>query len=213
MRRVSLATLVVAAALTLPGCFSLGGDEAPEIRRHSIDLPDMSAVQQAPDFGPVIVRQFASRARYEPRVVAIDGPGRVVYLDGDRWVEDPAEAVTTVLRESLATSGAFEAVAAATSEMQTDLVLDGSLLACDVLREPAGPWRVRLAVRLEVTDRRTGDMVAAESFDVQHALPGAGTDGLGAAVGRCVDDVVTQALASWRAAQAAADAEAPPASR
>ena len=68
-------------------------------------------------------------------------------------------------------------------------------------------------LRLEVTDRRTGDMVAAESFDVQHALPGAGTDGLGAAVGRCVDDVVTQALASWRAARVAADAEAPPASR
>ena len=81
--------------------------------------------------------------------------------------------------------------------MQTDQVLDGSLIACDVVRGGDGPWRVRFAVRLEATQRSTGEMVVARAYEAERTLPGAGTDGLGAAMGDCVADVVQQALADW----------------
>jgi ABC-type uncharacterized transport system auxiliary subunit len=197
MRKLTRTAFLALAALALPACLSLGGEGPPKIRRHSIDLPEIIVAAEEPIFGPIIVKEFASRGRYEPRVLVTDGPGQVEYLELDRWVEEPSDAVTTVIRELLASSGKFEAVAASTSEMQTDQVLDGSLIACDVVRDGAGPWRVRFAVRLEATQRSTGEMIVARAYEAERTLPGAGTEGLGAAMGDCVADVVQQALADW----------------
>ena len=217
---MSTKSLLIAAlgglALSLPGCLSLGGDAPPPIRRHSIDLPAISVETPAPVFSPIIVRGLTARGRYEPRVLVEDGPGRVEYLELDRWVEEPGRAVTTVLRETLATSGRFEAVAASTSEMQTDLVLDGSLLAFDVVRRPGQPWRARLALRLEVTKRSTGEMVATGAYEAERELSGASTDGLGAAMGECLRDITERAMDEWQAieeADRAADRAAAEASR
>jgi len=196
VRTIQIASLVV-VALALPGCLSLGG-EPPEIRRHSIDLPEVAPPPADHVFGPIIVRQFAARGRYEPRVVVRDAPGRLTYLETDRWVEEPSEAVTTVVRESVAASGLFEAVAASTSEMRTDLVLDGALLACDLVPGGATGWSAHLVLRLEVTQRSSGEMVASSVYESRKALPGPSTDGLGAAMGDCVEEIVARAIADWR---------------
>lgn len=198
MRKTTLAALLVTAALAFPGCLGLGGRHAPEIRRHSIDLPEVvGAPGVEPIFGPVIVRQFTARGRYEPRVLVIEGAGRVDYLEFDRWVEDPSQAVTTVVRESMASSGRFAAVAAATSEMRTDLVVDGAVLACDVIRRPGQPWRARLVVRLEATERGSGEMVASDAYAAERDLPGEGVEGLGAAMGECVVEIMERAMQDW----------------
>ncbi len=203
MNKPQIAALLIAVAFATPGCLSLGGGEAPPIRRHSIDLPAVDVVEAETLYEPIVVRQFASRGRYELRVLVQDGPGRVSYLEHDRWVEDPAEALTTVVRETLAASGRFAAVAASTSEMQTDLVLDGALLACDVIRPAGGPWRARMAVRLEVTERSTGRMISAMSLESESDLPGASSEGLGAAIGHCIEDIVARAMALWQSGAAA----------
>lgn len=203
MRTSTFAALVIAAALALPGCLGLGGKHAPDIGRHSIDLPEIVDSDVEPIFGPVIVRQFTARGRYELRVLATDGAGRVEYLDFERWVEEPSQAVTTVMREAMAASGRFAAVAAATSEMRTDLVVDGSVLACDLVREAGRPWRARLVVRIEATERGSGEMVASSSYAAERDLPGESVDGLGAAMGDCVADIIERAMAAWEAEQVA----------
>lgn len=207
MRNTKLAAVLLVTALAVPGCLALGGKGAPPVRRHSIDLPSLGKETVEPIHGPIVVRQFASRGRYELRVLTVDAPGRVSYLELDRWAEDPSEAVTTFVRERMASSGRFAAVAPATSEMETDLVLDGALLAFDLVRPESGPPRARVALRLEVTERSTGTMVHAAAYEAERALPGEGTDGLGSATGACLEEIVEKAMAAWERAHDESEAE------
>ena len=210
MRKSQFAALVIAAALALPGCLGLGGSHAPEIRRHSIDLPNFGDSAAEPIFGPVIVRQFTARGRYELRVLATDGAGRVEYLELDRWVEEPSQAITTFMREAMAASGRFAAVAAATSEMRTELVVEGGVLSCDLVREEGRPWRAKLVVRLEATERGSGAMVASNAYSAERDLLGESVDGLGAAMGACATDIIERAMADWAARKAAKPGAARP---
>ena len=89
MRKLTRTAFLALAALALPACLSLGGEGPPKIRRHSIDLPEIIVAAEEPIFGPIIVKEFASRGRYEPRVLVTDGR---LEVGVDLAVPEPAEA-------------------------------------------------------------------------------------------------------------------------
>lgn len=199
MRRHILSVVVIGAAFLTSSCFGLGGSP-PVIHRHSIDLIQADEVATEPMYPSLAVRAFESRQRYEARVLRVDADGATTYLEFDRWLEDPQDALTDVVREALSHSGAFDVVAPATSGFSAAYILDGTILRCDVLRPANGPWRAQLSLRLDVARVDRAEMLHAAVYSAERALPGASTDGLGAAMTACAVQVVREALADWEPA-------------
>ncbi len=199
MRAAARFGAALAAASLLAGCISLGGGgKHPDMHRHSVDTA--AGVAARPTTAPgLAVRPFGARPRYDVRVVRRDGPEDFSYLEFERWGETPADAATDAVREGLAGGGAFAFVSAAGDALSVDRFLDGYVLAFDLLKTPAGPWKARFAVRLSLSDH-AGKMLSTAVYDAARDLPGAAADGLGPAMSAAVGDAVNRALSDWDAA-------------
>lgn len=206
MRRARLRGVALAVGLVLAagGCIQIGGDAVPDARRHALDDADAAAVASdapAADFDATLgVPLFDARARYGMRVVATDDDdgGTVTLLEFERWVEDPRDGLTDVVREALAESGAFRSVQRADSGLGSDLELRGFIKAYDLVRAGGGS-RARLRLRLTLSDRRTDEVLHTAVFQAERPVPGPDTTGLGRAMTECAGDVASQALAAWAA--------------
>jgi hypothetical protein len=196
MRPRLLASLALLGALFTSSCLGLGGTP-PEITRHSIDLIPIEPVDGPATFPSLAVRAFEGRQRYEPRVLRADSDGTMTYLEFDRWLEDPADALTDVIREALSQSREFAVVGPATSAFKGELMLDGTVLVCDLLRTAEGPWRARLVLRLDAARLEDAEMLHADIYTAEVALPGRSPDGLGHAMSECAHQVVKAALVDW----------------
>ncbi len=197
LRHPVLSVFALAAALFTSGCLGLGG-EPPVIARHAIDLIHPEPVAVAEQLPSLAVRSFEARQRYEARVLRVELDGTKTYLEFDRWLEDPQDALTDVVREALADSRLFTVVGPATSGFEGDLILDGTVLECDLLRTAEGPWRARLKLRLDVARTESSEMLHAGVYTAEHDLPGASAAGLGRTMSRCAGDVIAEALATWQ---------------
>ncbi len=198
--RPLLSAFALAAVFLTTSCLGLGG-EPPVITRHSIDLIQIESVSLDAQFPSLAVRAFEGRQRYEARVLRRDDDGTTTYLEFDRWLEDPQDALTDVVREALAQSRAFTVVGPATSGFDPELMLDGTVLACDLHRVPQGPWRARLMLRLDVARLESNEMLHAGVYTAERELPGASATGLGRAISECTAEIVAQALADWQGAR------------
>jgi ABC-type uncharacterized transport system auxiliary subunit len=127
------------------------------------------------------------------------GADHFVYLEFERWGEQPANAVTDAVREALAGTGSFTAVSAAGDALVADRYLDGYVLAFDLVETPSGPWKARVALRLVLSDR-AGKLLHTSVYDASRPLPGRDPAGLGPAMAASVGEAVTKALADWEAA-------------
>jgi len=199
MRRPLLAALAIVASLFTSSCLGLGG-EPPVITRHSIDLIPIQPFDGDPLFPSIAVRNFEGRLRYGSRVLRVDGDGTTTYLAFDRWLEDPNEALTDVVREALAQSAQFTVVGPATTAFKPELMLDVTVLSCDLVRTDEGPWRARLVLRLDAARLESAEMLHAAVYKAERDLPGESSEGLGHAMSECVHDVVKAALLDWDAA-------------
>ncbi len=194
------AAFVGMLATLLAGCVHVGPEaDAPAIRRHALDLLPPPTVQLPDGVHTLAVRDFDSRRRYEARVVRRTPEGALTFLENERFVEDPRECVTTVVREALAQSGAFRLVVPASGGFETDLLLDGNVLAFDLVEPKSGPWTAHLALRLTLADAH-GGVLSSAALDAERPLPGPSPEGLGPALGACLREVLDRALAAWREA-------------
>ncbi len=190
------AVIALASLLVLPACIQVGagGDPPPPIRRHALDAGSLEseASRALPAVG---VHPFHGRERYDLRVVLRGPDGSIEFLEGDRWVEDPRHALTIAVTEMLGT-GAFQSATDAGAGFETELVLEGHVLACDLVAGPDA-WSALLRVRFDLADAE-GRIVHSGTYDASRALPGASSEGLGAAMSANAAEVVRTALARWR---------------
>ena len=188
---------VLLVALGTTSCFGLGGSP-PEIHRHSIGLFEIEKVCEEPVFPSIAVRNFEGRQRYEARVLVIDeSDGTLSYYENERWLEDPRDALTDVVREGLAISGAFEVVGPVTSGFIADYILDGTVLECDVIKTTSGPWRARLALRLDAARVENSEMLNAAVYRAERDLPAADVHGVGRAMTACAKEITENAGRDW----------------
>jgi hypothetical protein len=206
MRHPLLSVCALVGVLFTSSCLGIGG-EPPNISRHSIDLVRMEPVTETPYFPSLAVRSFEGRQRYESRVLRLDADGTLRYLENERWLEDPRDALTDVVREALAGSQAFDVVGPATSEFQGEYMLDGTVLRCDLIASATGPWRARLVIRLDAAHLKSGEMLHAAVYAAERDLPGRSAAGIGPAITECAGEIVEEALEDWRVSSAKENAE------
>jgi ABC-type uncharacterized transport system auxiliary subunit len=190
------------AALALAGCISVdvgGRKDAPvvEDRFHVLDSGAPSAAPGAADGPMLAVRPFRAAGRLDKHVLRLAGPGRVAPMDHDWWADEPAEAVTEVVRDTLAGTGRFRAVVDPVASLGAAFWLDGVVQEFAVDAPAAGPARARVRVRFTWTDARSGDVRWTSVHDATEDVPGPGTDGLGPAMSGAVAKAARAALQSW----------------
>ena len=201
-RILTRALLGLAAALPAAGCIQIAPEQSTAVRRHALDVVPVAAPEGAAGALPTLaVREFTARRRYDARVVRRGTAGELTFLEFDRWVEEPAEAVTTVVREELARSGAFHGVTSAGAAFETALVLEGVLLAFDVIVGADGSETARVEMRLDLAGTTHGDLVHSGRFVAERPVAKVPGGGIGPAMSACVADAVRDALAAWAAAR------------
>ncbi len=192
LRPVLLPALAVSI---LAGCLSLGG-EPVVIHRHALD--PIPAVIPEPLSGPVLaLRALDALARYEQRVVLRRADGRIVFLETERWVEDPADAVRIALRERLLMSGRFRSVIDAAAAFESDYTVEGTLLVCDLVEGADGSRSARLGFRLLLAETLSGRVVHDGAHIAEVELSGDGNDGLGPAMTEALGEAAAAAVNAW----------------
>lgn len=197
------AAAAIALAALAPGCISVGlggkdSDDVPPDRFHVLeDSADARAAAPpvATVGGPVVaVRTFRAPGRFDRHVLRRDGPGRVAALDVDYWSDEPAHAVTDVVREALARSGRFRAAVDSADAHAADLLLEGTVQDFTVDVGEAGAARAQVRLRLTWSEPRTGTVLRSEVREAAEPVPGPGTDGLGPAMARAVTRALLAAV-------------------
>jgi len=196
-----LLPLALLVALLLGGCISvgIGGSEpTPEIRFHVLASPATTA--RTKELWPIsiAVRGLDVRGRYEVRVVESDGADTLRFREFERWADEPDEALTVAVRESLVAQGNFRAVLSAGSGLRADLELSGQVLAFDMVRPAEGPLRARFVARLVLSDGRSGELKRVVSVRGEQPLAGRDAAGLGTAMAAAVDQAVQELLRNWK---------------
>ena len=199
MTRPRTRRLAPLVALLAAGCIQLGpGEDAPEIRRHALDAAEVPDAGEPGALPSLAVRGFTARGRYDLRVVRREVSGQVRLQEFERWLEAPSDALTTVVRENLARSRAFASVSAAEAGFEAALVLEGSVLAFDVVDAQDGARSARLALRLDLAEARGGRLVHSATWTAERPLPDGDEAHLGPVMSACVADVVARAVPAWR---------------
>jgi ABC-type uncharacterized transport system auxiliary subunit len=194
---VSFAALLATAACIRVG---IGGEAAPSLERvHSLGEVTFSKSAGPKSSETLVVQPLRGRKRFDERVLREEPDGRVAILESEHWAETPPEAATDAIREALARSGAFAAVATPSSGLASTRALNGYVLAFHVLRPEKGSWRAIFRARLELVDPANGALLSGGVYEGAADLPHDSLDGLGAAMTRAVGDAVTVAISQWRA--------------
>jgi len=184
--------LACAAAMLAGGCLSTG--ERPAQRYYVLaDGGAPAARVKTTRPGALLVAPVTTSAFYDTRDIAFSrGAGTRAYYQYSAWTERPGRAIGGLLVARLERSGAFQAVAHATSGVQGGLVMNVHLAEFyhDAATEP-GSARVELTVELVDSVRRT--LVARRAFS--RSAPAPTYDAPGAAqafnqaLGALLDDV------------------------
>lgn len=189
-------------ALLLPllaGCVNvgIGGSEpTPDIRFHVLGDPEPVATTRELWPTSIAVRRLRVGGRYEARVVERAGDDTLRFREYERWADEPDEALTAAVIESLVARGNFRAVLSADAGLRSHLELTGDVLAFDLLRSEDGPLRAAFAARFQLADRG-GELLATAHVRGEEPLPGRTAEGLGAAMGKAVDRAVGTLLEQW----------------
>jgi len=145
--------------------------------------------------GTLAVRRFES-APYirQKKIVYRPVPEEIGFYEYDRWVNDPAETVTTAVIESLRSSGLFSLVKRYDGQNEQDYLMAGRL---DRLEETDYGGHVSVTAKLsaELLNLRTGTTEwtgdAAETLKVDERNINSIVIELGNAVQKSIDQLIT----------------------
>lgn len=186
--RRTLPTLVVSTLVLLSGCF--GGQYTPT--NYYAIAPEVS-VDAAASAGLSLAVQALDYVRiYKERMVYRDGEHRMGYHELDRWAELPRDAVTRSLVDALALSKRFTDVGYTHEVPRPDLILTGEIREFDEIRTTE-PWIARCSIHLLLRERAGETFLWSETLTATRELETKDADGLAAAMGGALADVIAEA--------------------
>jgi len=163
---------------------------------YALEIPPLpaSAIDGAHFPGTVAVRRFDS-APYlrQGKIVYRDAPEEIGFYDYHRWVNDPAEMVTTAMVDSLRSARLFSVVKRYDGQNQQDYLMVGRLERLDEIDYGDGV-RVVARISAEVVNLRTGTTEwtgdAAETVRVDRAIVNSVVVEMSHAVQKSIDRLV-----------------------
>lgn len=160
--------------------------------------PAMSPEARLPETAPpptLGVRPLMAAKPYSIRM-AYRGPNHeIAYRNLEEWAEAPADAITRVLTDAIAATGAFEDVGNAADMARPDLILTGELRKFREDRTAETPT-AEIEVRLELREARDVKSLWAATLSATRPLPDATAGGLAAAMNEATAQIAREAAAS-----------------
>ncbi|HCA27250.1 MAG TPA: hypothetical protein DEP05_06355, partial [Betaproteobacteria bacterium] len=105
-----------------------------------------------------------------PRMAYSLRHGELAFFSHSRWIDAPARMLAPLLVHALSRNGGFRAVVAATGAARADFRLDTHLLrlAQDFTARPS---RMRIDLRIQLTNMVSGEVIATHTFSASEPAP------------------------------------------
>jgi cholesterol transport system auxiliary component len=186
---------MVASAMTaaLAGCVSFGQQETQ--RYYVLDASSGAKTRKVvtPRAATLLVAPTTTSGFYEtPEIVYSRAPGERAYYQLSTWTERPSRRITALLAMRLERDGLFKTVAADSSGVQGELVLNTHL--AEFYHDAATPpGSVKVTITAELMDPARRVLLARHTFNRSEAAasydaPGA-VQAFNRAVGAILDDI------------------------
>ena len=192
MKTVANTTALALALLALAAC----GGKILYPKYYSMEIPPPPAHSaNARVLGTVAVRQFES-APYirQKKIVYRPVPEEIGFYEYHRWVNDPAEMVTSAMIESLRSSGLFSSVTQYNAQSQQNYLMAGRLGRLEET-DYGGHVSVTAKLSAELVNLRTGSTDwtgdAAVTLKVDERSVNSVVIELGHAVQKSIDELIT----------------------
>lgn len=145
------------------------------------------------------VRPLMAAKPYSVRIAYLGPNHEIAYRNLEEWAEAPADAITRVLTDAIAATGAFEDVGNAADMARPDLILTGELRKFREDRTSATP-AAQIEVRLELREARGVKSLWAATLSATRPLPDATAGGLATAMNEAIAQIAREAAANIVAA-------------
>lgn len=191
--RIALAAI---GLVFLAGCGMLAGRPHP-VSHHVLEVPAAPfPITGAPATGVLLLRETEAPGIHQSlNLVYSRSPGTLSHYQYARWSEIPARRFDTLLRQRLDAGGRFQAVAAVGAGVRGDFQLNARLL--DFHHDAAQPpGFARVALEVELVDRRDARLIARELLWSQAPAPSHDALGAATALGRASGQVLDE-LVNW----------------
>lgn len=190
--------VVVASAMTaaLAGCVSFGQQETQ--RYYVLDASSGAKARKVvtPRAATLLVAPTTTSGFYEtPEIVYSRGPGERAYYQLSTWTERPIRRITELLVMRLERDGLFKTVAADSSGVQGELVLN-THLAEFYHDASTPPGSVKVTITAELMDPARRALLARHTFNRSDAAATYDAPGAVQAFNRAVDAILDD-ISGW----------------
>lgn len=192
--------LLPVLALVLSGCFSLTGQNTPEVVNYVLadKTPGTQAVAPTDPRGLVVLDTTATSFYDNENLVYSRTPGTRSQYQYARWTERIGKRFSDLLRARLEAQSGFASVTVAGGQVRGDLLLDTELSEFYHEAETS-PGGVRVLLRAELIDLKTRKLLSRKWFE--RRVPVTSYDAAGAALGfNQATSGVLDDLVAWLAA-------------
>ncbi len=189
--QTALRGAVCAVAVGLSACVSLG-PAAPSTR---YELQAVFEGQPVAGSGPalVVAPPTAAPGFDGPRIVYVKRPHTLEFFSRNEWVDTPPRMLAPLLVRALERSGAFASVAEARNAADAGLRLETEIVRLQQ-EFTARPSRVRMTVRIQLSEVPSRRMLGAREVEVVEEAPSddpyGGVVAANRAVRRVLDEIV-----------------------
>lgn len=211
MKRRSAGAALAALAATLTGCVSVGVGNESALHAHlQLADPAPPAPRRAkPLIAALLIQPLPADAMADSVAIAYSRqPHQFAFYQFASWTERPVRQLPRLLQRRLEASGIADAVGLMGEPLRSDWLLT---VAIDSLHHDVAtaPGQARLALTVELFDRRNRQRVARRQFSAAVATASADSSAAATAMSQAVARVFTD-LTPWLEAELARTAAAPP---
>ena len=190
----------------LIACVSLGPATPPT--RYELQVEFDGQPLSGPGPALVVAVPTAAPGFDGPRIVYVRRPHELEFFARSEWVDTPARMLAPLLVRALERTGRFQAVAEARTAGAGGLRLESAIVRLQH-EFTARPSRVRLTVRVQLSDMLSRRVLGTREFEAIEEAPSddpyGGVVAANRAVRRVLDDIVAYCVESTAPAAAVPD--------
>ena len=198
MSRIATALLAILAPLVLAACVSIGtgGEAGPHLRYQLVDAAAAPQRRAAPLVDALLIQPLPADALADTASIAYSRTRHAfAFYQLASWTERPVRQLPRLLQRRLEARGVAGAVGLIGEPLRADWLLT---MAVDTLHHDvsAPPGQARLALTVELFDRRSPGRVARRAFAASVPTASADSAAASAAASQAVAQVFDQ-LVPW----------------
>ncbi|MFI0847848.1 ABC-type transport auxiliary lipoprotein family protein [Mesorhizobium sp. IMUNJ 23232] len=192
MKRLSLTSVLLPAALSLGGCAVLGGG-TPALDTYDLSAPDAPAARGR-HHGQILIAEPGALKALDGQniVIRTGGPGSIQFLKGAQWADRLPLVVQAKLAQAFQSAGGFNGVGTPGEGLAIDYQVVAELRAFEV--RVGGGTHAEVEIYVRLLNDRNGTVKASKVFRASAPVSGEGNDayvrGLDAAFGAAGAEIV-----------------------